>query len=206
MTEDFTHLRAPTQKRSIERVNSILEAARGLIAKHGSAGLKIKDIAEAAGVTAGSMYQYFPNKAAIIQELGQRYLDETAGMIEAGLNPPPQNMDEVLAFVHRMFDAYYQMHRVDPVIQDIWMGTHADKTLQAIDDADTLRNAAAIYDGCARLFKADKEQEIKNAILLCLRYANTTLRVALSQGEEEAEMTVSLFKDMMTPFLIKFLK
>lgn len=206
MTQDLSHLRAPTQKRSIERVNLILEAARRLIAQHGSAGLKIQDIAKEAGVTAGSMYQYFPNKAAIIQTLGQRHLDETAGMIEASLTPPPQTADDVLAFVNKIFDAYYQMHMADPVIQDIWMGTHADKTLQAIDDADSLRNAEAIYAGCQPLLVAGKEREIKNAILLCLKCTNTALRIALEQKPDEAAMTVRQFKKMTAVPLREYLK
>ncbi len=206
MTQDLSHLRAPTQKRSMKRVNLILEAARVLIAKHGSAGLKIQDIAKEAGVTAGSMYQYFPNKAAIIQALGQRYLDETAGMIEASLAPPPKNAQEFLTRVDGIFDAYYQLHVADPVIQDIWMGTHADKTLQAIDDADTLRNAEAIYTCCAPLFVVGREREIKTAILLCLKCANTALRVALDQSPDDAEMTVSSFKEMIAALLCKFLK
>lgn len=206
MEQDTSHLRAPSQKRSIERVNLILEAARVLIAEHGSAGLKIQDIAKKAGVTAGSMYQYFPNKAAIIQALGQRYLDETAGMIEASLYPPPETQEELFAFVDQILDAYYQLHLEDPVIQDIWMGTHADKTLQSIDDADTQRNTEAIYSACEPLFIPDKEQEIKNAILLSLKCANTTLRVALAQKPKDATMTIELFKKMMTTTLQWFLK
>lgn len=59
----------PRQKRSQDTVVVILEAAIALICKHGLAELNTNRIAERAGVSIGSVYQYFPGREAILARL-----------------------------------------------------------------------------------------------------------------------------------------
>ncbi|MEM8785524.1 MAG: TetR/AcrR family transcriptional regulator [Pseudomonadota bacterium] len=189
-------IRAPSQKRSVERVEAILKAARTLIAAKGSAGLKIQDIAAEAGITAGSMYQYFPNKAAILQTLGERYLGQTAGMIEAKLQSAPQSRTAFHELLAQMFDQYYALHRQDPVMRDIWMGTHADKSLQAMDDADTRRNAEMIFPQVRHLFAKTHWPDVQRALLLVLSLSGTTVRLALTQTKSDGQKTIDMAKHM----------
>lgn len=59
----------PQQARSNELVAVILEAALQVLAKHGAQRFTTARVAEKAGVSVGSIYQYFPNKAAILFRL-----------------------------------------------------------------------------------------------------------------------------------------
>jgi AcrR family transcriptional regulator len=59
----------PQQARSTELVAAILEAATQVLAKEGAARFTTARVAEKAGVSVGSVYQYFPNKAAILFQL-----------------------------------------------------------------------------------------------------------------------------------------
>jgi AcrR family transcriptional regulator len=59
----------PQQARSAELVAAILEAAVQVLAKEGAARFTTARVAEKAGVSVGSVYQYFPNKAAILFRL-----------------------------------------------------------------------------------------------------------------------------------------
>lgn len=78
--------RTPTQARALNKVELILEAARRLIERDGLTELNTNRIAELAGVSIGSLYQYFPSKEAIVSELTrqemarvmQEILDNTA--------------------------------------------------------------------------------------------------------------------------------
>ena len=59
----------PKQARSAELVAAILEAAVQVLAKEGAQRFTTARVAEKAGVSVGSLYQYFPNKAAILFRL-----------------------------------------------------------------------------------------------------------------------------------------
>jgi AcrR family transcriptional regulator len=68
----------PRQRRSRATVEAILEAAARLLDRVGYAGITTNAIAQRAGISVGSLYQYFPNKQAICSELIRRYLDRQA--------------------------------------------------------------------------------------------------------------------------------
>jgi AcrR family transcriptional regulator len=61
--------KTPIQKRSTETVAVILEAAARILELHGFEGFNTNAIAQRAGVSIGSLYQYFPNKDALLADL-----------------------------------------------------------------------------------------------------------------------------------------
>lgn len=71
----------PQQARSTELVAVILEAAVQVLAKEGAPRFTTARVAERAGVSIGSLYQYFPNKAAILFRLQSDEWRHTAGML-----------------------------------------------------------------------------------------------------------------------------
>jgi AcrR family transcriptional regulator len=73
----------PAQTRSTETVNAILEAAARILETKGFEGYTTNAVAERAGVSIGSLYQYFPNKDAITKALIQRETSTLLADIEA---------------------------------------------------------------------------------------------------------------------------
>src|ERR1044071_10462280 len=65
--------KTPRQARSSAMVEAILEAAARVLAREGLARATTNRIAEVAGVSIGSLYQYFPNKMAIVRALQQAH-------------------------------------------------------------------------------------------------------------------------------------
>ena len=80
---DLAVRRRPVQQRGIARFDTILIAARVLLASEGVEGFTIEDVAARAGIPIGSVYQYFPNKFAIVAELDARDTEALIG--ESGL-------------------------------------------------------------------------------------------------------------------------
>lgn len=74
--------RAPKQRRSQQTVDAVLEAARLVAKRHGARALTTNRIAEVAGVSVGSLYQYFPDKRAIFAALHDRHVDDVRRVIE----------------------------------------------------------------------------------------------------------------------------
>jgi AcrR family transcriptional regulator len=68
--------RIPQQDRGERRVAEVLEAAAAVIADVGYEAATMTEMAERAGASIGALYQYFPNKEAIVRALRQQYGDE----------------------------------------------------------------------------------------------------------------------------------
>lgn len=74
--------KSPRQERSRLTVERILDAAARIFHEQGYAGATTNEIADEARVSVGSLYQYFPNKDAILVELTRRHIDSaTAGLV-----------------------------------------------------------------------------------------------------------------------------
>jgi AcrR family transcriptional regulator len=71
----------PQQARSTELVSAILEAAIQVLVKEGAQRFTSARVAEKAGVSVGSVYQYFPNKAAILFQLQSDEWRQTTDML-----------------------------------------------------------------------------------------------------------------------------
>src|SRR3954452_21589116 len=73
----------PKQARSTDLVAAILEAAVQVLAKEGAPRFTTARVAEKAGVSVGSLYQYFPNKASILFRLQSDEWRQTSDMLRS---------------------------------------------------------------------------------------------------------------------------
>lgn len=105
--------RLPKQERSEATVEAILEAAAQVFERYGYAAGTTNRIAERAGVSIGSLYQYFPNKDAILVALVHRHLAEGTAALQPHLDRLNRGtrFDDVLPdIVHAMV----AMHALAP--------------------------------------------------------------------------------------------
>jgi AcrR family transcriptional regulator len=72
--------RLPQRKHGERRVIALLDAADEVIVQHGYGGTTMTLIAEHAGASIGTVYQYFSDKDAIVYALGARYAQEMASL------------------------------------------------------------------------------------------------------------------------------
>jgi AcrR family transcriptional regulator len=80
--------KTPAQARSAETVAAILEAAARILEDKGFRGYNTNDVAARAGVSIGSLYQYFPNKDAITKALLRRETEPLIAAFEQVGNAP----------------------------------------------------------------------------------------------------------------------
>jgi AcrR family transcriptional regulator len=103
MSEAPTTLRrVPSQARGQRRFDRVLDAAEAVFAAVGFEAATTNDIARRAETSIGSLYQFFPNKEAILQALANRYLDELRAVHDqlfdeaAVALPLPQLYDRII--------------------------------------------------------------------------------------------------------------
>lgn len=102
----------PRQTRSHALVEAILEAAARILEKRGLAGFTTNTIADKAGVSVGSLYQYFPNKAALLAALSRAWRQELQEVLDAALAPRPG--DDLAALLRRLISAVLLFQRRRP--------------------------------------------------------------------------------------------
>ena len=109
--------KAARQERSQATVDAILEAATRLFAEGGLDAVNTNQIAERAGVSIGSLYQYFPGKQAILGELIDRHAERTMTALRTKLadferRPIPDVLREVIEILLEADTIDLNLHRV----------------------------------------------------------------------------------------------
>lgn len=185
----------PTQQRSRERVERMLAAASGLIADKGSDATKMSEVAERAGVSIGSLYQFFPDKSAIIRALAERHTAAGRACIEAALGEV-RNREELLSAFSGLVDTYYRIFLASPVTRDVWSGMQADKALREIELADSRANAKALIEAMRRVEPSADPDRLAAAAFLVWQLGEATMRLAVSVEREEGDRLVEAYKRM----------
>jgi|SRR5579859_1063215 len=104
----------PRQLRSTQLVDDILEAAVRVLLRDGGARFTTVTVAREAGVSVGSLYQYFPNKAALLFRLQADEWLETWGGIEAILDDETRTPRERLS---RAVFAFFRSERQEAALR-----------------------------------------------------------------------------------------
>jgi AcrR family transcriptional regulator len=86
LSPEITPRKAPKQRRSRETVDAILTATAQVLVERGYDKATTNLIAKRAGVSIGSLYQYFPNKEALVTALCQRHSEEVCATIVGRLD------------------------------------------------------------------------------------------------------------------------
>jgi AcrR family transcriptional regulator len=122
--------RVPVQGRSVARVNRMLDACAQLVDEVGYDGLTTTLLAERAGVAIGSVYQFFPDKRAIVQALTLRNLEAYLQRLSTRLQQ--EKSTHWWGAVDAAIDEYIAMHRTTPGFRTLHFGDVVDVHL--LDD------------------------------------------------------------------------
>jgi AcrR family transcriptional regulator len=187
--------RMPTQQRSRERVERMLAAASALIAEQGSDAMRMSEVAERAGVPIGSLYQFFPDKGAIIRTLADRYNALGRACIEEGLSGV-RDMDGLLAAFAGLVDIYYAMFLAEPVMRDIWSGTQADRALRELDLDDSRQTGRLLAAALEKLRPQADHAALATTAFLVMNLGEAAMRLAISVDRAEGDALVAAYKRM----------
>jgi AcrR family transcriptional regulator len=185
--------RIPTQKRARDRVAKILAVASQLIAEKGSEAMKMSEIVELAGVSFGSLYQYFPDRTAIIRTLADRFNELGHACVSGELDSVRTEADLHPALA-RIADAYYNCFLTEPVMRDIWAATQADRLLQELEAADTEYLAMMVCSTLKRLRPGEDPAALATLARLLMQLVAAAVRYAIMLEREEGDRVMTMFK------------
>lgn len=105
--------RVPVQRRSLERLQRIAVAAGELCAADGADAVTMEAIAARAGTSIGSLYQFFPNRDALLEAVAERYVADLLALLDAGDGAEVAALP-LEALVDAVLEPFVAFHRVHP--------------------------------------------------------------------------------------------
>jgi AcrR family transcriptional regulator len=115
-----TRPRRRRQARGEQRMAQILDAAATVFARHGYEATTTIKISAAAGISPGSLYQFFPNKEAIAKALADRYVTELAQAHEAAFDGADLASLDLGALVDQVVDPLIAFNIANPGFQALY--------------------------------------------------------------------------------------
>ena len=106
-----------SQDRSRATVDALVEATARILVKEGFDKASTNRIAEAAGVSVGSLYQYFPSKDALVVAVIDRHNQATMRLVRATLSEVAGQPIE--SVIRKMVEVAIRAHRIDPKLHRV---------------------------------------------------------------------------------------
>ncbi len=130
----------PSQGRSRFTVRQIVEAAARVFEERGYAGANTNRIAERAGVSIGSLYQYFPNKESILAVLLEQHTQEVANAVEAIRRHVAEEPHDLVGVLEHFVEDMVELHSKNPRLQHVLLDEaprppHLKARLQELEQA-----------------------------------------------------------------------
>src|SRR3954454_20731466 len=163
--------RTPVQERSAARVERMLDAAAALLDEVGYDGTTTSLIASRAGVSVGSLYQFFPDRTAVLRALALRSFTRFSAVLServaaSALHRWQDAVDVVV-------DVYVEFSRSEPAAQVLSFGGPVDRHM--LDPEDD--NNAVVADALGHVLRSVRPELPLDASM------RLALRVAVEAGD-----------------------
>ncbi|MGY4479299.1 AcrR family transcriptional regulator [Bradyrhizobium sp. USDA 3364] len=162
----------------------------------GREAFRMSDIVERSGVAFGSLYQYFPDKAAIIGTLAERHNAVGRDCVRRDLAALRAARDLHPALC-RIVDSFYEMFMREPVMRDIWQATQADRALQKLDADDMAVLSGLLSDAISRVAPTIPAATLSTFSALTMTLIAAAVRHAITLPPKKARQALTQFKTML---------
>ncbi len=188
-----TPRKLPQQDRSKVTVDAILTATARILTQFGYDRATTNRIAELAGVSIGSLYQYFPGKEALLTSLAEHHVNTMMEIIESKLKNIFNEPIEVV--LHELVKACIAAHAVDPMLHKV-----LNEQVPRINNTNAEKRVTALLRAYLELHRNQiQPQNLDLAVLILKRTVEALAHTAvierpelLSDGQLEQEITTLL--------------
>ena len=190
--------RRPVQDRSRARQEHILGIAADMLTSAGSEHLRMSEVAKRADISIGSLYQYFPDKAALLHSLAQRHFDASRACIEAAFTEA-QDLPALRRAFGQLINEYFEICAAEPVVREVWAGLQGDPALREIELKESAACGELLSKALARVRPAGKD--LSSACFLAWHLGEAAVRLAMGVPKAEGKRLLAAYKQMVTASL-----
>lgn len=176
--------RRPNQDRSKDKLELIFEASIRILNKQGLEGFTTNRIAELAGISIGTLYQYFSNKQEILVALGTREVELTLAKVNAIFLQEMEDAglvcDKLRLLIRAMLNAFDGRHRVRKILLEIAMTQHGLSTL----DLPVQRIGSFLSSSASLVFLKNNQSITELDIFVLTNAVTGVIRAALIEDAD----------------------
>ena len=196
-------LKEPQQRRSRVTYDAILEATTQILIERGYAATTTNHIAKRAGISIGSLYQYFPNKEAIAVELLQRHIVGGPAYMESNIIHSLKNQIAPVEMVKCFIEAACDHHADNSALHKVL----EEEVPHPVHIRETIRcNENHYTEVLARWIKKQRPQQVSDitvaARLVFYMIKAMTHWYILNQ---QTEIERNIFVDELTSIIMRYL-
>ena len=194
----------PVQHRSKATVDIVLVAAAQVFEAHGYAAGTTNRIAERAGVSIGTLYQYFPSKEAIAVALLERHIADTDHRLHEWVGHMVVEQHSLSEALHDYVTGMLEMHSRQPRLQHILLEETPlpERVHQVLLEAE--RHAAKTVAGLLRLYPEVRQTGLEHTCFLVVQSVESlTHRFAAHPDDQFIPRTT--FVDEVVTMLVAYL-
>ena len=191
--------RVPVQGRSVARVNRMLDACAQLVDEVGYDGLTTTLLAERAGVAIGSVYQFFPDKRAIVQALTLRNLEAYLQRLSTRLQQ--EKSTHWWGAVDAAIDEYIAMHRTTPGFRTLHFGDVVDVHLIDAERDNNEVIADHLAELLVRYHNVADRPRLRFALVIAVEAADALIKLAFRRQAEGDEAVLVEAKALVREYL-----
>ncbi|MCW2570089.1 MAG: TetR family transcriptional regulator [Frankiales bacterium] len=196
--------RMPVQERSAARVQRMLDAAAALLDEIGYEATTTSAIAARAGVSVGSLYQFFPDRRAVLQALALRSFSRFSAVLTERMTAAAlQRWQDAVELV---VDVYVEFSRTEPAAQVLSFGGPVDRHMLDAEDDNNGVVAEALGD-VLRLAVPGVAMDapLRLALRVAVEAADRVLELAFRRSPEGDPEIVAEAKRLLTSYLAGYL-
>lgn len=191
--------RVPVQGRSVARVQRMLDACAELVDEVGYEGLTTTLLAERAEVAIGSVYQFFPDKRAIVQALAMRNMDAYLHGLSARFES--ETFTHWWDGVDAAIDVYIHMHRSVAGFRTLHFGDVVDVHLLDVERDNNTVIADRLAELLVEQFQLIDRARLRFALEISVEAADALIKLAFRRDTSGDEAVISEAKALIREYL-----
>src|SRR3954447_8370839 len=207
-TSDFSEFvdavrrrRLPSQARSRERVQRLLDTADQLIGAEGLSTLTVPQLAIRAAIPVGSIYQFFPDKSAVVDAVAARYMQRSLEILE-------QLVDRIVELrwepaVDTVIEHFARMYRDNPTFCELWLNGRLSADARQRDRRNNDELGQLLADALKRRPEFRGARRLKLASRMAVEIADGLLRYAFTLDSKGDQATINELKRVISSYLLE---
>jgi len=189
--------RAPSQSRSRDMVNRIMESCKALIVAEGDVDVSMREIASQAGIAPSSVYQYFDSRDAVLLKIVESYFQDTRSFLRS-LPPTVYDKQQLTDAIGSALQHLLDIYNKEPALLVIMDRIKRSPALTEMDVSGSKKNSAEIAKQILQSAPDLNPAEVKIVSDLLTHLVGWGVRYAASiKGKKKQQDTLRHLQSMI---------